>query len=93
MADEAGDTDGDAARKRRKGTWTGLALIAFGLIGAVVSYFQDAHSFDYFKMMHAKDFAILHAVLWTIAGLLVIAWYNRPPPDPADENRNYDDTR
>ena len=93
MADQADDTDEAAARKRRKGTWTGLALIAFGLIGAVVSYFQDVHSFDYLKMMHAKDFAILHAVIWTIAGLVVIAWHNRPPPDPADENRDYDDTR
>jgi hypothetical protein len=80
MADDASDTD-EAARKRKKGTWAGVAMIAFGLIGAVVSYVQDVHSFDYFKTMHAKDFAILHAVLWTIAGLIVIAWHNRPPPD------------
>ena len=72
----------DAEQKRRKGTWAGVAMIALGLAGAVISYFQDSNSFDFFKMMHAKDFAILHAVLWGIAGLIVILWYNRPPPDP-----------
>jgi hypothetical protein len=73
--------DDDAARKRKKGTWWGLALIAFGLLGALVSYWQDSHSFDYLKMSIAKDYAILHAVIWTVAGLVVIAWHNRPPGD------------
>jgi hypothetical protein len=72
----------DTERKRRKGTWTGIALIAFGLAGAVISYVQDSNTLDFFSMMHAKDFAILHAVLWGIAGLIVILWYNRPPADP-----------
>ena len=81
MADEE-----DVERKRRKGTWAGIALIGFGLIGAVISYIQDSNSFDITSMMHAKDFAILHAVLWGVAGLIVILWYNRPPPDPPEYN-------
>jgi hypothetical protein len=34
-------------------------------------------------MMHAKDFAILHAVLWCLFGLGLILWHNRPPSGPS----------
>jgi hypothetical protein len=41
----------------------------------------------------AKDYAILHLVLWTFAGLGIILWYNRPPDDELpsetrDDNRD-----
>jgi hypothetical protein len=80
--------DEDAARKRRKGTIGGLVVIAFALVGALVIYIDDSRSMDYSRIMHARDFAILHAVLWTIVGLGIIAWHNRPPPD--DEPSNLD---
>ncbi len=82
MSDES--TADEAAAKRRKRTYVGLAMIAFGVIGAIVSYFQDKASLDIIRMMEAKDFAILHLVIWTIAGLCFIAWANRSPDDGND---------
>jgi hypothetical protein len=79
MSDQS-ETD-EAAAKRKKLTYAGLALIVFGVIGAIVGYFNDKASFDITRMLEAKDFAILHLVIWTIAGLGVIAWANKPPDD------------
>lgn len=81
----------ESPRKRRKGTIAGLALIAFGVIGAFVGYYQDSHSFDYLRMGLAKDYAMVHLTLCTIAGLLIILWHNRPPPDDPDTYRNSED--
>jgi len=82
-----------AADKRRKGTYGGLALIAFGLISSFVVYYNDSHSMEIVRMMEAKNYAILHAVLWTIAGVGVILWYNRPPPDDDLPLETRDDNR
>jgi hypothetical protein len=78
MEENAEDT---ASQKRRKGTIGGLAMIVFGLISAIWVYVGDSSSLDFFRMMNATYFAIVHVVLWTIAGLIIILWYNRPPPD------------
>ena len=72
MADQAAD-------KRRKGTIAGLCLIAFGIAGAIIRYVQDSDSFDFVSMIEAGNFAVLHLVLWTVAGLGVIAWYQLMP--------------
>jgi hypothetical protein len=72
MADEVAD-------KRRKGTIAGLCLIGFGVAGAIVGYMQDSGSFDVVRMIEAGNFAMLHLVLWTFAGLAVIAWYQLQP--------------
>jgi hypothetical protein len=71
--------------RRRKGTFTGLALIAFGAIGAVIGYYNDAGSFDVIRMLEAKNYAVLHLVLWTIAGLCVIGWAHLSPEDRGDD--------
>jgi hypothetical protein len=84
---DTSETD-EAAAKRKKRTYVGLAMIAFGVIGAVVGYFNDKASFDIMRMLEAKDFAILHLVIWTIAGLGFIAWANKPPDDDGDRNGN-----
>jgi hypothetical protein len=78
----------EAAAKRKKRTYVGLAMIAFGVIGAVVGYFNDKASIDIIRMLEAKDFAILHLVIWTIAGIGLIAWANKPPDDGGDGNGN-----
>jgi hypothetical protein len=75
--------DEDAARKRRRGTIGGLTVIAFGLIGAIIIYFSARNPMNFFRWMYAADFAILHAVLWTLFGLGLILWHNRPPTDPS----------
>jgi hypothetical protein len=84
MSDQS-ETD-EAAAKRKKRTYAGLALIAFGVIGAVIGYFNDKASFDIIRMLEAKNYAILHLVIWTIAGLGLIAWANKPPDDDGDSN-------
>jgi hypothetical protein len=72
----------DAAWKRKKGTLTGLAVIALGIVSAIVMYFVDRNSMDFFRWGHASDMAIIHAVLWGFVGLVIILWHNREPPDP-----------
>jgi presenilin-like A22 family membrane protease len=74
--------------ERRKGTLVGLAVIALGLASAIVMYLTDRSSFEFFKKTHAMTFAVLHAVLWGIVGVIMILWHNRQPPDSS--NRGYD---
>ncbi len=78
---------------RKKGILAGLALIAFGVVGAIAGYVSDTESLDYLTMGLAKDYAIQHLVLGTIAGLGIILWYNRPsddklPFESRDDNRD-----
>ena len=82
---DTSETD-EAAAKRKKRTYVGLAMIAFGVIGAIVGYVNDKGSLDLMRMLEAKDFAVLHLVLWTIAGLGFIAWANKGPDDDGDDN-------
>ncbi len=82
-----------SASKRKKGTLGGLLMIVFGVLSAFVVYYNDRHSFDYIRMTEAMNYAIVHAVLWTIAGLCVILWYNRPPPEKDLPFDNRDDNR
>jgi len=75
---------------RRKGTLGGLLAIALGLLSAMVTYLVNRDSlFDFFKSMYAMDFAITHAVLWSIAGGVLILYHNRQPQD-ASRNNTYD---
>ena len=72
---------------RRKGTLGGLLAIALGLGSAMIMYLVDTSSpVDFFKSMHAMDMAIVHAVLWSIVGGVLILWHNRQPPDHASNN-------
>ncbi|HLH91493.1 MAG TPA: hypothetical protein VKX28_23835 [Xanthobacteraceae bacterium] len=85
--DDTSEAD-EAAAKRRKRTYVGLAMIAFGVTGAIVGYFNDKASLDFIRMIEAKDYAILHLVIWTIAGLGFIAWANRPADNDDDIGGN-----
>jgi hypothetical protein len=69
------------AGNRKTRTLAGLAVIAFAILGAIASYVSDANSLDFVRMIAAKDYAILHLVLWTVVGLGIILWANRPPDD------------
>lgn len=74
--------------RRRKGTIGGLIFIVLGILSAPIIYVLDSSSFDYIRMDNAVTFAVLHAVLWCVAGLLVILWYNR---DPNQRGGNFQD--
>jgi hypothetical protein len=63
------------AQRQRKGLIGGGLLIAYGIIGAFISYYRDSNSFNLIDMLDAGQFAVLHAVIWTIAGLCVMGWY------------------
>ena len=62
-------------QRQRKGLILGSAFIVIGIIGAFWSYYQDSNSFDIIRMVDATEFAILHAVLWTIVGLGFMAFF------------------
>jgi hypothetical protein len=79
--------------KRKIQTLVGLGFIAFGIIGAFIGYVSDFHSFDYLKISLAKDYAILHLVIWVVFGLFIILLANRLPDDELpfetrDDNRD-----
>jgi H+/Cl- antiporter ClcA len=75
---------------RRKGTLGGLLAIALGLGSAMVMYLVDTSSpVNFFKSMHAMDMAIVHAVLWSIVGGILILYHNRQRPDHT-ANNSYD---
>ncbi len=74
---------------RRKGTLGGLLAIALGLLSAMVMYLVNRNSFNFFESIYAMDLAIVHAVLWSIVGGILILYHNRPPPDHAAHN-SYD---
>ncbi len=73
--------DEETARRRRKGLIGGGLLIGWGVVGAIWSYFRDRYSMDFFAMGYAMQGAILHFVLFGIAGLCVIGWYFRDNRD------------
>ena len=81
------------AQRRKKGLIGGSLLIAYGLIGAVYSYYRDRTSMDYFAMGYAVRGAITHAVLFGFAGLCVIGWYCRDQQDIRDDRDYRDDRR
>jgi len=63
----------------------GLALIAYGLLGGVYDYYRDSTSMDFIAANMAAKGAILHAVLFTMAGLVMIGWHRlRDPQNPND---------
>ncbi len=74
---------------RRKGTLGGLLAIALGLGTAMIMYLVNRNSFSFFENMYAMDLAIVHAVLWSIFGGILILYHNRQPPDHATHN-SYD---
>jgi hypothetical protein len=57
----------------------GVGVIAYGIIGGLISYYQDRHSFDIVQMMDAGPTAVIQAVVFTIVGAIIIAWYTIGP--------------
>ena len=76
------ETAEERERKRKRGTLGGLAVIALGVISAIIMYLVQSRSLNYFNWLYASDFAIIHAVLWGIVGLVIILYHNRTPHDP-----------
>jgi hypothetical protein len=69
------DRGGGGITKSAKGLIVGAIFIAWGVIGALMSYVSDSGSFDIIQMVDASDNAIVHAVIWIAAGTGIVAWY------------------
>ena len=52
-----------------------MLFIAWGVIGAIWSYYSDTDSLDIIRMMDASENAIVHAVIWIGLGVGLILWY------------------
>ncbi len=52
----------------------------------MVMYLGNRSSFDFFENIYAMKLAIVHAVLWSIFGGILILYHNRQPPDPSQMN-------
>jgi hypothetical protein len=74
----------------------GGVMIAYGIIIAVVSYYNDSNSYnaanpiDYFIVSFAWDSAMARATVWVGAGTVLIFWYligpRSSPPKPGDDD-------
>jgi len=45
----------DQASKRKRGIIAGIAMIALGLITAIIGYFSDSESLDFIRMVNSTD--------------------------------------
>jgi hypothetical protein len=70
---------GPVSSRRKKGILTGLIFLVWGIVGAFFVYQQDVNSLDFIRIMNATTYAILHAVLWGVAGASLIIWYSVGP--------------
>jgi hypothetical protein len=71
MADSESDT---GITRQGKRIFVGVLFIAWGVIGAIWSYYGDTDSLDIIRMMDASENAIVHAVIWIGLGVGLILW-------------------
>ena len=70
-----------APEQRRTWFRSGLALIAYGIVGGLYQYWHDSTSMDFFAMDYAVKGGVTHAVLFGLAGLAFIGWSRRRDTD------------
>jgi hypothetical protein len=67
--------DSDTGITRQgKAIFLGVIFIAWGMIGAIWTYYSDTDSLDIIKMVDASQNAIVHAVIWIGLGSGLILW-------------------
>ena len=71
--------------RRKKGRIVGYAMIFFGVVGPLIGYFVDAHSFDPAQMWGAAPTALLEAFIFAGCGILVILWSSKAQNDSDDD--------
>jgi prolipoprotein diacylglyceryltransferase len=77
--------DAEAERQRRIGRIIAAAFIGYGVIGGLYLYVRDSTSFDFFAVGYALEGALVHAVLFSLAGLLLMAWRYRKAREPFED--------
>jgi H+/Cl- antiporter ClcA len=75
------DDTADAAQSRKIGIRTGLGIIAFGLVTAILLYVIESLSSNFIREEHAIEFAIMYVLFCAVVGLMVFRWFNRQAPD------------
>jgi hypothetical protein len=67
--------DSDTGITRQgKAIFLGVIFVAWGVIGAIWSYYGDIDSLDFIRMLDASQNAIVHAVIWIGLGGGLILW-------------------
>jgi len=77
MAEETAEL----AQSRKIGIRAGLAVIAFGLVTAILLYVVESRSTRSMRQENAAEFAIMYGLFCVVAGLIVFRWFNRNAPD------------
>jgi len=67
------DSDTGIARQGKM-IFVGVIFIAWGIVGAIWSYYGDTDSLDIITMVDASQNAIVHAVIWIGLGGGLILW-------------------
>jgi hypothetical protein len=80
-------SDEEKAR-RRKMVRGGAVVIAFGVVGALISYYLDSHSFDVARLMGAAQTAFIEFLIFALVGGGMILWHTI---GPGGSTRNFDD--
>lgn len=74
--------DKEAQRRRLRGRIVAALFIGYGVIGGIYFYVRDSTSLDSVSMAYAAKGAILHAGLFSLAGLALMAWHYRKARAP-----------
>jgi H+/Cl- antiporter ClcA len=77
MAEESAE----AGQARKIGIRAGLAVIAFGLVTAVLLYVVESRSSNSIREKHAIEFAIMYVLFCAATSLIIFRWFNRHAPD------------
>ena len=83
----------DMKSRRRYMIWIGLAVIAYGCVSGLISYYQDSHSFDVAQMWGAEHNAWTNVIIFGLVGLGIIGWYTIGPgakPGNDDDDRGFE---
>jgi len=67
----------DAAPRKPKRPYLGFLFLAYAVGGAIYDYVSDSSSMDLVTRDIAFKGAVLHLILWGIAGLGLILWFYR----------------
>lgn len=71
----------EVAQSRKIGIRAGLAVIAFGVVTAILLYVVEHRSDRSMRQENAASFAIMYGLFCGVVALTVFRWFNRHAPD------------
>jgi hypothetical protein len=79
--------------RQSKMVWVGAAMIAYGIISASVTYYNDANSLTIFTMIDPMEDAMVQVAIWVGIGAVTIFWYLIGPGSAPDQRSDGDEDR